>query len=258
MTFKQEIERLVNSYWEWNKQNTLLTEISKSSWLEITTPYLDRHNDCLQIYVKMEDGGLILTDDGYIINDLMHSGCNLNTPKRQEFLKTTLAGFGIQEENHVLVVRATRENFAIKQHNLIQAMLAVNDLFYLAQGYTQNIFYEDVTNWLDLQEIRYTPKIRFQGKSGFDNSFDLVIPKSKTQPERVIQTINHPQKDSISELIFRWQDTKATRPVEAKLYAILNDANELVSPNVVEALKNYESGVILWSQREKMKTDLAA
>ena len=137
-------------------------------------------------------------------------------------------------------------------------MLAINDLFYLAQGYTQNIFYEDVTNWLDLQEIRYTPKIRFQGKSGFDNSFDFVIPKSKTQPERVIETINHPQKDTISELIFRWQDTKDVRPADAKLYAILNDANESVSPDMIEALKNYESGVVLWSQREKMKADLAA
>jgi hypothetical protein len=29
----------------------------------ITTPYLDRHNDTLQIYARSENGALVLTDD---------------------------------------------------------------------------------------------------------------------------------------------------------------------------------------------------
>ena len=31
-------------------------------WVEITTPYLDRHNDFLQIYTKRQDCGSILTE----------------------------------------------------------------------------------------------------------------------------------------------------------------------------------------------------
>ena len=35
--------------------------------IEITTPFLDRHNDWIQIFVEqLENGRLYLTDDGYI------------------------------------------------------------------------------------------------------------------------------------------------------------------------------------------------
>ncbi len=47
-----------------------------------------------------------------------------------------------------------------------------------------SLFYEDVVTWLDLHEIRYTPKVKFTGKSGFDHLFDFVIPKSRSSPER--------------------------------------------------------------------------
>jgi hypothetical protein len=36
-----------------------------------------------------------MTDDGYIINNLISSGCKLDTPKRQELLKMPHAGLGV-------------------------------------------------------------------------------------------------------------------------------------------------------------------
>ena len=44
------------------KDKTVLRQIK--DWVEITTPYLDRHNDYLQIYVKRDNSGFILTADG--------------------------------------------------------------------------------------------------------------------------------------------------------------------------------------------------
>ena len=43
-----EIEKLLNDYRAWLKDRTTLREIN-GTWVEITTPYLDRHNDALQI-----------------------------------------------------------------------------------------------------------------------------------------------------------------------------------------------------------------
>ena len=155
----------------------------------ITTPYLDRHNDYVQFYVKRQNGGYILTDDGYTISDLRSSGCKLESPKRQELLRMTLNGFGIQLENEALQVHANTENFNLKKHNLLQAMLSVNDLFYLASPVVANLFLEDVTAWLDLHEIRYTPRIKFTGHSGYDHMFDFVIPKSRRAPERICRQL---------------------------------------------------------------------
>ena len=127
-----EVQSLLDQYWSWLREETRLREIEK--WIEITTPYLDRHNDNLQIYVSRSDEGLLLTDDGYVLEDLEQSGCKLDTDKRQALLKMTLNGFGvrIQENGKALEVVASTHDFALRKHNLVQAMLAVSDLFYLA------------------------------------------------------------------------------------------------------------------------------
>jgi hypothetical protein len=81
-------------------------------------------------------------------------------------------------------------------------MLAVNDMFFLASPFVASLFLEDVAAWLDLHEIRYTEKVKFTGKTGFDHLFDFVIPKSKSQPERLLQAVNHANKEAAMKLVF--------------------------------------------------------
>jgi len=253
----EEIEKLLDGYWRWLKDKTVLRKIN-GDWVEITTPYLDRHNDCLQIYARKEASRIVLSDDGYTISDLINSGCMLDSPKRQELLRDTLSAFGIQLDGEQLIVHATADNFPLRKHNMIQAILAVNDLFYLASPYVESLFLEDVTQWMDASDIRYTPKVKFSGKSGYDHMFDFVIPKSKKEPERIIQALSNPKKDSAESLVFKWLDTRETRTSDSRLCVFLNDTNTSVSPLVVDALKNYELKPILWSQREREKEWLVA
>ena len=195
MSVTTEIEKLLNDYRVWLQDKTTLREL-RGDWIEITTPYIDRHNDALQIYARRHNGGYLLTDDSYTIHDLEASGCNLNTEKRQDLLKMTLNGFGVKLNREALEIHASPENFPLRKHNLIQAILAVNDLFYLAKPVVESLFFEDVIAWLDANEIRYTPKVKFTGISGYDHLFDFVIPKSRKQPERILQAINRPTRDS--------------------------------------------------------------
>jgi hypothetical protein len=196
MTVTAEIEKLLNDYRAWLKDRTTLREVN-DEWIEITTPYLDRHNDALQIYARQQNGGYLLTDDSYTIHDLESSGCMLNTGKRQDLLRMTLSGFGVKLHDEALEIHASAETFPLRKHNLIQAMLAVNDLFYLAKPMVESLFFEDVIAWLDANDIRYTPKAKFTGISGYDHLFDFVIPKSRKQPERMIQAINSLLNNSI-------------------------------------------------------------
>ncbi len=150
------------------------------------------------------------------------------------------------------------DNFSLRKHNLVQAMLAVNDMFYLAVPMVTSLFYEDVVAWLDLHEVRYTPKVTFTGKSGYDHLFDLVIPKSRRQPERILQAINRPSRDTAQALAFAWYDTKEVRPPDSKVYAILNDSEQTVSGAVLDALRNYEIHPVPWSKRQDVQEELAA
>ena len=259
MTMVADIEKLVESYRVWLKQKTSIRDID-GSWVEITTPYLDRHNDALQIYAKASDGGYLLSDDGYIINDLEASGCSLKTTKRRDLLNITLNGFGVKlNDENALEVHASTDSFPSRKHNLVQAMLAVNDLFYLAQPVVESLFLEDVTAWLDSSEIRYTPNVKFTGTSGYDHRFHFVIPKSKKEPERVVEAISRPTRETAADLIFRWTDTREVRSSsEAQAYAILNDRDSPISSAVSDALRNYGIKPIPWSSRIEAEEKLAA
>ena len=252
----EEVRNLLDQYLNWLRDRTTLRETG--DWVEITTPYLDRHNDCLQIYAQRANGGFILTDDSYILEDLEQSGCKLDSPKRQDLFRMTVNGFGVHVKDKALEVRSSVEDFARRKHNLIQAMLAVNDLFYLASPIVQNLFHEDVVEWLDLSEIRYTPKVKFSGRSGYDHVFDFVIPKSKSHPERILRAINDPSRDAAQSIAFSWMDTKAVRAPDSRAYAMLNDADRKISDSTVEAMRRYEVRPILWSGRDSVFEELAA
>lgn len=251
-----EIKSLMDQYIEWLRGKTTLRQVD--DWVEITTPYLDRHNDYLQIYAMRKNGSYVLTDDGYILGDLEQSGCKLESPKRMALLHTTLNGFGVKLAGSAIEVEASKENFALKKHNLLQAMLAVNDMFYLASPMVSSIFYEDVVAWLDQNEIRYITNVKFTGKSGLDHHFDFVIPKSKKQPDRFLQAINRPSRDEALAAVFAWLDIRDMRTADSKAFAILNDSEREVSSSVREALERYEVRPFTWSRREAAVPELTA
>jgi uncharacterized protein DUF1829/uncharacterized protein DUF1828 len=251
-----DVQRLLDKYQAWLKDRTVLRQVN--DWVEITTPYLDRHNDYIQIYAQKNNGDYLLTDDGWVIEDLIQSGCTLESPKRQSLLRMTVNGFGVQLRDDKLQVVASAENFALKKHSLVQAMLAINDLFYLAAPVVTSLFYEDVVRWLESNDIRYIPKVKFTGRSGYDHLFDFVIPKSRKYPERVLKAINHPTKDSAQALAFSWIDTKDVRPPDSRAYAFLNDIEVSVSAGVVSAIRSYDVFPVLWSRREEATEQLAS
>jgi hypothetical protein len=253
----EEIENLVGQYLDWLGDKTVLRQVDER-WVEITTPYLDRHNDHMQVYVRRDNGGYALTDDAYTITDLSLSGCDLDTPKRRRLLETTLRGFGVTLDGSALTVRASASNFPLRKHNLIQAMLAVNDLFSLATPIVASLFTEDVESWLLENRVRYVPRVKFTGRSGYDHLFDFAIPSSDSIPERLLKAINQPNKNAAQSLVFAWLDTRDERPPDSQAYAFLNDRDAAVPPSVVDALTSYEVHPVFWSRRAEALDALAA
>jgi hypothetical protein len=249
-------ENLVDQYFSWLKSKTAWREIN--GWTEITTPYLDRHNDYIQIYLRQNGDEWELTDDGETLTDLIQSGCELDTPRRKALLQTTLNEFGMHLENGAITVKTKQDSFALRKHNLIQAILAVNDLFYLARASVESFFFEDVALWMDDSDIRYTQRVKFSGRTGYDHLFDFVVPKSKKEPERILRVVNNPAKDQANAAILSWVDTKEARPSNSVAYAVLNDKERIIPDGVVEALKNYDITPLPWSQRDEFRERLAA
>ncbi|RKD21000.1 hypothetical protein BEP19_15060 [Ammoniphilus oxalaticus] len=250
--------KLKSSYLDWLNERISLRSINGA--IEITSPMLDRHNDFLQIYVVPDGDAFRLTDDGYIINDLLMSGCEVDsTPRRKEIFQLLLNGYGVQRSDRdELFIKADIGDFPQKKHLLLQAMLSVNDMFMVARPHVQSIFLEDVENFLLDNDIRFFENINFSGRSGYSHTFDFGIPKSKASSERLIKTINHPTRDASQALLWAWSDTKEARKGDPTLYAFLNNSDSTIKNDVIDALSRYDVKTVLWTERDKYISELTA
>ena len=242
---------IIGDYLRWIKDNTVVKTIEENISCSISTPFLDRHNDHLNIYLIKHGNGFKLTDNGDTLADLKMSGFEISSPKRDAILKTILNGFGVKfNGNDELYVEATVHNVGQKKHYLLQAILAVNDMFNLAKETVYSLFKEDVELYFKSNEIYFSKDIKLSGKSGFDHNIDFLITASKTKPERLIKTINSPRKDSILSAIMAFSDIAPTREAKAKNFVLYNDTEKDVPTDVISALDNYGILHIPWSQKE--------
>jgi hypothetical protein len=255
---RAECQKLIDAYVDWLRQGISVAQIGEAC--KLTTPFLDRHNDHLQVYATRRNGNIILSDDGYILSDLGTSGLEIDTPKRKMVLDSVLKGLGVRMENRQLLVEASAANLGQRLHSLVQAMLAVNDMFVMAQPRVASFFFEDVRNFLDSHQIRYTARVKLSGKSGYDHGVDFLIPKSPKRPERILQAIATPKKDNIFAYLWTLSDTRAARAeeAEAEAYAFLNDQEQTVGGDVIEALEAYTVKAVPWSRRDEYVQELAA
>lgn len=251
-----ECRKLIDAYLAWLRQGLDIEQLDQAC--ELTTPFLDRHNDHLQIYASTENGSIILSDDGYILADLRTSGLEMVTPKRKVVLQSILNGFGVKTDGQRIFVNVSSCNLGHKMHSLIQAMLAINDMFVLAQPRLASFFWEDVCSYLDEHDVRYSPRIKIAGRTGYDHAVDFLIPKSKNRPERIVHAINAPDRNAVSAYLFILEDTHEIRGEESEAYAFLNDQHRTISGDVIEALEIYRVVPVLWSERGKYVEMLAS
>ena len=207
---KLDCKRLIDEYVRWLGQQIEISKIGDV--YHISTPFLDRHNDAIEIYVEQKDGDLRLTDDGRTIRDLSSSGLEINTPKRRAHLQSILNGFGVRLADEELSVSTTLQDFARRKHNLVQAILAVNDMFVMAEEHVLSLFKEDVALFLEANHIPAFADFKLPGKSGFDHTFDFGIPGSRTRPERVLRAINNLSKDNATSFAFAPRTVRQMRP----------------------------------------------
>lgn len=247
---RAECQKLIEAYVDWLRHGLSVEGVGEAC--ELTTPFLDRHNDHIQVYATRRNGTIVLSDDGYTLSDLRTSGLEIDTPKRKMVLESVLNGLGIRAENGQLVVEASASNLGQRLHSLVQSMLAVNDMFVMAQPHVASFFFEDVQRFLDSHDVRYTSRVKLSGKSGYDHGVDFVIPKSRKHTERLLQAIAMPKRDNIFAYLWTLSDTRAARAEQTmpEAYAFLNDQEQSVGGDVVEALRAYDVIPAVWSQRE--------
>lgn len=250
-----DCKRLIESYVDWLRGG--LTVDTQDSVCELTTPFLDRHNDHLQIYAVERNGKIALSDDGYILSDLKSGGVDVNSPKRKIILEAILRGFNVQNADGEIRVEASPDDLGWRIHALVQAMLSVNDMFVLAQPHVASLFVEDVKSFFDEQGIRYKRREKIPGRSGYNHVIDFLIPKSNGHPDRIVKAVNYPDKNAITKYLFTVGEVREAKKNGTLAYALLNDVHE-VTGDTINALKEYDVTSVLWSGRDEYISEWAA
>lgn len=251
----KEATEYVNSYLTWLKTNLRVAQVDGAA--VISTPFLDRHNDEIEIFVERKGDQIVLSDDGYTLRDLASTGVDISSGGRKLHLNRILAGFGVSVEADELVVRATAHEFGQKKHNLLQAILSVDDLYVTAHEQVLQFFREDVEKFLLNGGVPVFPDLKLSGKSGFDHHFDIGLPASPTSPVRVLQTVNNLRKESVSSLAFAVRDVRDARGADALgAYAMINDTEKSPKPEHLSALQAWGIKPLLWSQRQEYVPEL--
>jgi len=148
-----DIQKMISDYTAWLKSEITIANFGE--YTELTTPYLDRFNDYLQIYAKQNsDGTITLTDDGYIIGSLISSGMTFQkSPKRQKMLDRVANNYNVSIVGEEIKAIATAGNFPQKKHMMVQAMLAVDDMYTVSGENIKDLFLEDVETFFTANDI---------------------------------------------------------------------------------------------------------
>ena len=241
-----DIQNLIDEYATWLRKEITFEKVGE--YYEITTPYLDSANDYLQIYVRQDGDELYFTDDSATINNLKMSGFQL-TAARKKHLQRILNQYGVKLNGDELIAKAPANSFAQKKHLFIQAMLRIDDMFMISKSKVASFFLDDIQEFFDEKEIYYSDNVQFTGISGFAHNYDFLLQRSRTKPERLCQAVNNPNKSSMGNILFAWNDTKPARKNGSQLIVILNDQNN-IAKGVEDAFLNYDAKVIKWSERD--------
>lgn len=112
------------------KQHNAIYEKLDNGVILITTSYLDRHNDYIQIYCTKDDKktNYVLTDDSWTLDDLEQAGFSLDSARNQNFLKATLNNFGISRQENALYVKTDETELNIAQENFAKAMFQISNM----------------------------------------------------------------------------------------------------------------------------------
>ncbi|UOB16185.1 DUF1828 domain-containing protein [Abyssalbus ytuae] len=250
------INSYVDDYYSWLREKTFIQQGPTTDWFLINTPFVGAFNDSIEIYARKDGEKLILSDNGETMANLELQGLHIQgSKKRRDLLDSILLNYGIHSESNELFIETNLENFSQSKHNFLSAIIEVNDLYVLSNNNVASIFKEDVRNYLDSQDIIYTPDFISKGATGLEFNFDFQI--AKKNKEIVIKSFNTIHKQNLSTFLFSWEDIKPVREKTTKkdvsAIAVINDIDKQIKTEYLDALKAKNADFILWSERDSGK-----
>lgn len=242
-------EKWVSEYFNWLKNATIVKDMGE--WIEESTPFLDRHNDSIQLYVKLLDSGeILISDDGATLRDLDFFPPRVKK-QRNDIITMYLKMYGVERRGEELIVSANVENIYQKKHFFIQCIMALNDVMLPrdVKAIDREEYTKTVKNFFEEKKISYVSNIGITGRSGISHSVDFIIPRKNGSPEKIISAINKPDIQHAKISTFNLIDIREGREDICEQIVLLNDTNKEIKQSTIDIFSKYDILPIKWSER---------
>ncbi|MBV8356667.1 MAG: DUF1829 domain-containing protein [Deltaproteobacteria bacterium] len=281
---EEQCKSIVDKYLDWMRQE--LRAQLQGDDCEISTPFLDRHRDQLQIYAISRNGQIVLTDDGYTVSELTTAGIEMDSSAVRQNVEALVKGSRVRFQGNELTTETTPDTIGERVQAFLQAMLALNTLSIIAASrlaivsslesdikerthflgppersslpVSAEIFEAGIEYFLAQSGIKHKQAQVLHGRSGLSHSVDFVIPQTEQRPLRYIKLVPKPSRTALRSILLMVLDTQENRPRDSRFYVFLNDAGRKVSGQLLEPLQSYGVGAIRWTEREEYVQELAA
>lgn len=255
---------LSKEYHKWLKEEIRFSTFTNDV-IRIDTPFYDRHNDSIILYVIPESKDkLKITDGGYALDDLEADGISITRSKhRKNIFLSQLTSYGVSydENNNFLYVDSTIENFSNDKHRLLQAMLFTNDMFLTGNKRTKSLFLEDVEAYFASNDIRALEDASFVGSTGLTHKYEFSIPGSQKRniPDKLIKVLTSPKNEMYAKVLAT--DVKYTRNVvkpNTVFYTFINNQEKKIAHPILSLMSSEEIRVIPFTERDAFIKELRA
>lgn len=246
----------VNEYYEWLKKRTFVQKDGTTGWSVVSTPFVGLFNDTIDLFVKLQpNGNVLLSDDGNTLSNLELLGVNFKSSTgRRDILDRVKLNYGVSvAKDGEMSKTVARKDFAQGKHDMIRAILELSDMANMSTHRIASIFRDDVKILLRDHKINVTPGFIASGRSGLRFTFDYMI--AKPEAEIVLQTFNHLDRPNLATFLFGVDEVKPVREqISEKKFqpvAIINDEDNKIKGEYLDALRNREIDFMLWSKRNQ-------
>lgn len=248
-------EKLQKQYLKWYKSASTFKDIN-SNTVRIDVPFLDNFSDEIVMYaIANSDNTITLTDDGWTLDNLNSLGVTINkSSTRKRIFEQKTKVYGVEVNDDELCLNVPINKFGEGKNRLLQAMLAVNDMFMLSKNNTKSLFTEEISKIFEKNGIRATENVSFSGSSGMTFNFDFLISGYKKIPTRLIKTLSNPTNSMFAKgALVDIMQTRQLRP-EANFYVFLNDYNSTKTSNNQKNIKQIRPEITNIFKEENIKT----
>lgn len=253
MSNNTRIDDMVKGYYKWLYDNTIIKRDGLTEWYSIDTPFIGLANDRIEVFVKKDGDKFILSDDGETLWGLKMKGIDIShSASRRNILKGIELNFAVRIENGEIVTEATKENFFSRKHAILQAIQQVSDLRMTAKKDIVSMFSEDLKQYLDANDVVYTPQFTLIGKSGLNFYYDFQI--AGKMDETVIRTFNQLKQGNVTDILFGIEDVRSNRESmtgkSLQSIVVVNDSERPPRREYVSALNEYGCKTLFWSKKD--------